>query len=100
MSAGHSYEHAKPQHTNGRHTPAKSTSSAAEFSELSVAHSINLLHARAYRAAAAAHRAEWEKTGCLASLATAWRHDELAEECELIVKELAAVLALAREDSP
>jgi hypothetical protein len=74
--------------------------SMEDLAEIAVAHGINRLQAKTHRAVAAVHRTDWDKTGCLASLATAWRHDELAEECELMEKELSAVLAIAREDAP
>lgn len=74
--------------------------SPSELPEIAVAHFVFKRQVQLDRAIAAAHRTEFEKTGCLASLRTAWRHDELAEEAELIEKELAAVLALAAEDRP
>jgi hypothetical protein len=71
---------------------------ADDLSELIVAHAVHRLHARTQRAVAAAHRAEFEKTGCPSLLRQAWRADELAEADELIERELAQILALARED--
>jgi hypothetical protein len=67
---------------------------ADDLQELHVARAMFGVFAKTARAVASAHRGKFETTGCIISLAEAWKFDEEAAEHEAIVAEAEAVLKI------